>query len=95
VHGFLLRLVLNALALWLVSVIVPGIHVDGLLPLFGAALVLGVLNAFVRPLLVILTLPITLLTLGLFLFVINGLLLNLFLSDRGRIEYVYIERRLI
>lgn len=126
VHGFLVRLILTALALWLTSGIVPGIRVDGALPLFAAALVLGLLNAFVRPVLLILTLPITLVTLGLFLFVINGLLLwltasfvsgfhvagfwsavfgalllgfisfllNLFLSDRGRIEYVYVERRL-
>ena len=52
--------------------IVPGIAVDGIVPALAAAVLLGLINAFVRPVLLILTLPITLLTLGLFLFVLNG-----------------------
>jgi len=75
--GFLLRLLVVALGLWLASELVPGIAVHGLWTLLGAALLLGVVNAVVRPLLVILTLPITLLTLGLFLLVINAAMLGL------------------
>ncbi|HEY8887818.1 MAG TPA: phage holin family protein [Gallionella sp.] len=70
----LLIWMLNALALLAVANFVPGIHVDG----FGAALIaaffLGLVNALIRPLLLLLTLPVTLLTLGLFIFVINGAL---------------------
>ena len=66
--------ILNALALLTVANFVPGIHVDG----FGSALIaaffLGLVNTLIRPLLLLLTLPVTLLTLGLFIFVINGLL---------------------
>ena len=64
----------NALALLAVAYLLPGIHVDGLASALIAALVLGLINTLVRPLLVLLTLPITVLTLGLFLLVINGLL---------------------
>lgn len=70
----ILRLLFNALGLILVAEFVPGIVVDGLYPAIIAALVLGLLNAVVRPILFILTLPITILTLGIFAFVINGAL---------------------
>jgi len=70
--GFLLRVIVNALAIMLAASIVPGIAVDGLVSALAAAVLLGLINAFVRPVLLILTLPITLLTLGLFLFVLNG-----------------------
>lgn len=75
--GFALRLLIVALGLWLASEWVPGIEVKGLGTLLGAALLLGIVNAIVRPLLVILTLPITVLTLGLFLLVINAGMLGL------------------
>jgi len=75
--GFLLRLLIVALGLWLASEWVPGIEVKGVGTLLGAALLLGIVNAIVRPLLVILTLPITVLTLGLFLLVINAGMLGL------------------
>jgi putative membrane protein len=71
----LLVWILNAIALWLVTVLVPGVQVQDPLHAFIAAVVLGLVNALVKPLLVILTLPITVLTLGLFLLVINALLL--------------------
>jgi putative membrane protein len=71
--GFLLRVVVNALAIMLAASIVPGISVDGLVPALVGGLLLGLVNAVVRPVLIILTLPITLVTLGLFLFVLNGL----------------------
>ena len=65
---------LNSLALIAVASFVPGIHVDGFMAAFIAAIVLGLVNALVRPIFVVLTLPVTLITLGLFIFVINGLL---------------------
>jgi putative membrane protein len=73
--GFLLRVVVNALAIAVASWILPGIQVDGFLAALGAGLVLGLVNAVVRPVLLVLTLPITFLTLGLFLLVLNGLCL--------------------
>jgi putative membrane protein len=75
--GLLLRLLVVAFGLWLAAELVPGIEVRGLWTLLGAALLLGIVNAVVRPLLVILTLPITLLTLGLFLLVVNAAMLGL------------------
>jgi putative membrane protein len=76
-QGLLIRWALNAFALWLVDQLVAGIHVAGAASLFFAALVLGVLNALLRPLLLLVTLPINLLTLGLFTLVINGAMLRL------------------
>ena len=70
----LLVWILNAIALWLVAALVSGVQVQDPLHAFIAAVVLGLVNALVKPLLVILTLPITVLTLGLFLLVINALL---------------------
>ncbi len=75
--GFILRLLIVALGLWLASELVPGIEVKGVGTLLGSALLLGIVNAVVRPLLMILTLPITVLTLGLFLLVINAAALGL------------------
>ena len=75
--GFLLRVVANALAIFLAAAIVPGIEIRGVLTALGARLVLGLVNAVVRPILIVLTLPLTLVTLGLFLFVLNGLCLLL------------------
>ncbi len=74
----LLRLLLiwtlNALALVAVANFVPGIRVDGFTAAFIAAFVLGLVNTLIRPVFLVLTLPVTLLTLGLFIFVINGLM---------------------
>lgn len=76
-NRFLIRWLINTVGIVLVAHLMPGIDVDGLLPAVVAGLVLGIVNAIVRPILVILTLPITLLTLGVFLLVINGLMLYL------------------
>ena len=73
--GFLIRVLVNAFAIYLIAQIVPGIEVSSLLTALGAGLVLGLINAIVRPILVVLTLPVTLVTLGLFLLVLNGLCL--------------------
>ena len=71
---FLVHWVLSAVALAVTAWILPGVQVETLASLFVAALVLGFLNAVVKPVLVILTLPLTLVTLGLFYFVLNGIL---------------------
>lgn len=75
--GFLLRLLVVALGLWLASVLIPGIEIRGAWTLLGAALLLGFVNAVVRPLAILLTLPVTVLSLGLFLLVINAAILAL------------------
>ncbi len=75
---FLVRLLINAAALWVALQIVPGIRYDGHWSLLLAvALVFGVLNTVVRPVLTVLALPLLVLTLGLFTFVINALMLML------------------
>ena len=123
-RGLIIRWVTTAVALWVTSLVVRGIAVDGVTSLFFAAVVLGIFNAILRPLVLVITLPINLLTLGLFTWVINGLMLkltsdvvrgfsvsgfwsavigalllsaisfalNLFISDTGHIEYLYVER---
>lgn len=72
-RGFITRVLITGLGLWLAATIVPGITVAGWKSLLAAAIVLGIVNAIVRPVLIVLTLPITLVTLGLFLLVVNGL----------------------
>jgi len=69
---FLLRALAGALGLWLADRLVRGIWFDGTGPLLLAAVLLGLVNAVVRPVLIFLTLPITILTLGLFLLVVNA-----------------------
>jgi putative membrane protein len=66
--------IINAAALFLVGYLISGVHLGSFGSAMIAALVLGLVNALIRPILVILTLPVTLLTLGLFIFVINALL---------------------
>ena len=73
----LVHLLVSALLLWLVSQFVTGIYIRGFGSAIVAAIVLGIVNFLVRPILVIVTLPITILTLGLFLIVINALMLLL------------------
>ncbi len=75
--GFLIRLGISALGLWLAAAIVPGVHITGVGTLVLAALLLGVVNAVVRPVIVLLTLPFTIVTLGLFLLVVNAAMLGL------------------
>ena len=70
--GFLLRIVVYTLALLLAAQVVPGLRLEGLASALVAGLLLGLVNAIVRPILVVLTFPITLLTLGLFLLVLNA-----------------------
>jgi len=70
--GFILRIIVYTLALLVAAHVVPGIRLDGLASALVAGLLLGLVNAIVRPVLVVLTFPITLLTLGLFLLVLNA-----------------------
>ncbi len=79
-RGFLIRWALNTIALWVVSQIYPGVSFRvgaGLMDFLLAGLVLGLANALVRPILLLITLPLNLLTLGLFTLVINALILYL------------------
>jgi putative membrane protein len=72
VLGFLVRAALVALGLWLATVWVSGVHIDTPATLILAGLLLGIVNSIVRPIAIVLTLPMTILTLGLFLLVINA-----------------------
>jgi putative membrane protein len=73
---FLIRLLVNAAALWVATRLVPGVSYDGgALPLLGVALVFGLVNAVLRPVAKILTFPLIIVTLGIFALVINGLML--------------------
>ena len=70
----IIRWFLNALFLILITYLIPGIVISNIYSALATALILGVVNALIRPILIILTLPINILTLGLFTLVINGLL---------------------
>jgi putative membrane protein len=73
---FLIRLLVNAAALWVATRLVPGVSYDGgVLPFLGVALVFGAINAILRPVLKLLTLPLIIVTLGFFALVVNGLML--------------------
>ena len=123
-RGLVIRWVITAASLWLTSLIVRGMEFEGISALFFAAVVLGIFNAALRPLVLVITFPINLLTLGFFTLVINGAMLkltsdvvrgfalhgfwsavigalllsafsfaiNLFISDSGRVQYLYVER---
>lgn len=84
--GFLLRAAIVALGLWLATRIFPGFVITSPGALIAAALLLGVVNAVVRPIAIILTLPLTLLTLGFFLIIINGLMLGLVALFLGGVQ---------
>jgi len=75
--GFLLRALIVALGLYAASRIVPGVSFASTESLLWAAVLLGLVNAVLRPVLIVLTIPITVLTFGLFLLVINGLMIEL------------------
>lgn len=72
--GFIIKLIIGALAVFAASYVLPGVHVDGFTTAIIVALVLAILNLLLKPLLIILTIPITILTLGLFLLVINAII---------------------
>ena len=74
-RGLLIRWLILTIAIFITAYLIDGIHVTGFFSAFFAAAFLGLLNAFFRPILLILTLPINILSLGLFTFIINAMLL--------------------
>ena len=74
-NGFFFRWMILTVAILVTSYLMDGIHVSGFFSAFFAAAILGILNAFFRPILLVLTLPINILSLGLFTFVLNAVLL--------------------
>ena len=76
-RAFLIRAAIVAIGLWVASQVVTGVEIRSGGALIAAAALLAIVNAIVRPIIIILTLPITLLTLGLFLLIINGLMVEL------------------
>ncbi len=72
---FVIKILITALAALLAAYLLPGVHIDNFTSALLLALVLAILNAFIRPVLIVLTLPITIVTLGLFLLVINALII--------------------
>ena len=75
--NFITRLLLNGFAVWATAYLLDGVDIDGYLTALIVALVLSIANATVKPLLIVMTIPITLLTMGLFLLVINALIILL------------------
>ena len=75
---FIARVLINMVAILIIAYIFPSImHVDGFMGALAAAFILGIVNAVVRPILILLTLPLTVFTFGFFLLIINGLMLGL------------------
>jgi putative membrane protein len=74
---FILRAAIAAVGLWLATEWIQGLYIDAPMTLVVAAVLLGIVNAFIRPLLILLTLPFTVVTLGLFLLVVNAAMLAL------------------
>ena len=87
-NGLLIRWLLLTISIIVTSYLVDGIHVTSFFAAFFAAAVLGILNALFRPILIVITLPINILTLGLFTFVINALLLKM---ASGVVPGFYVE----
>jgi putative membrane protein len=75
--SFIISLLISAVAVVITAYILPGVEVKSFGPALWAALLIGFLNAFIKPIMILLTLPITIITLGLFLLVINALLILL------------------
>ena len=75
--GLIIRWILNTLALFVVVKLVPGFHYQSWITLFAAAAVLGIVNTIIKPILFVLTLPLTIITLGIFLVVLNAIMLRI------------------
>ncbi|MDE0985981.1 MAG: phage holin family protein [Schleiferiaceae bacterium] len=76
-QSLITRLIISSLAIFISGWILPGVQIDSFITTIGIAIVLGLLNATIKPLLVFITLPVTFLTLGLFLLVINAIIIGL------------------
>ena len=75
--NFILNLLISSLAVYLTALILPGVSIRSYATAIGVAIVIGLLNVFLKPILVLLTIPVTVLTVGLFLFVINAIIILL------------------
>ena len=75
--GLIVRLLINMFGLWLAAAIIPGVQLSGVGTFILAAILLGIVNALVRPIAIVATLPLTIVTLGLFLFVVNAMMFGL------------------
>lgn len=75
--GLIVKLLINGFAVFVTAYLLPGVKVDGFLTAVIVSVVLGIVNTFIRPILLILTLPFNILTLGLFTLVLNGLMIYL------------------
>lgn len=85
--GLVIKILINAAALWVAVAVVPGLEFNGtILALLAIALVMGVINAVVRPILAVLSLPLILVTLGLFLLVINAVMLWIVVAISGAFD---------
>ena len=84
--AFIIKVIIAAVALWLADWLIAGIEADGWVTLLLAGLLLGLVNAFVRPVVTILTLPVTIVTLGLFLLVVNAATIGLTAMFLGGFE---------
>lgn len=84
----IVKILVNAAALMMTSTLIDGIYVDGWGAVIIAAIILGIVNAIIRPLFMLFTLPLNVMTLGLLTFVINGLMLKLTASVVGGFEIV-------
>lgn len=73
----LANLIVNGLAVYVTAMLLPGVNVDSFITALIVSIVLGVVNTFIKPILILVTLPVTILTLGLFTFVINALMVYL------------------
>jgi len=76
-QNLFMRILINAIAVLVVAKVMPGIEISSALALFLTVIVLAVLNALLKPILIFVTIPVTVLTVGLFLFIINGVILYL------------------
>jgi putative membrane protein len=85
--GAVLKIVFNAAALWVAVLLIGGLEFDGSpLALLGIALVLGIVNVIVKPILTVLSLPLVLLTLGFFLLVVNAITLAIVIAISGALD---------
>lgn len=75
--AILIKLLITSIAVYVAAYIIPGVEIDSFVSLLVVAIVLGIINTFVKPILVILTFPLTVLTLGIFLLLLNGILILL------------------
>ena len=86
--NFIIKLLLSALAVYLTALILPGVSIKNYVTAIAVAIVIGLLNVFLKPILILLTIPVTVITLGLFLFVINAgiILLSSYLMNGFNVD---------